>query len=115
MADWTALAKKIESVEPISAQGLVSRITGLLVEADGPRVSVGRYCHILSSHSEAIPAEVVGFRGSKTLLMPLGELEGVAPGDRVIPQKEKLTVKVGPDLLGRILDGLGRPLTERPG
>jgi len=114
MADWTALAKKIESVEPISAQGLVSRITGLLVEADGPRVSVGRYCHILSSHSEAIPAEVVGFRGSKTLLMPLGELEGVAPGDKVIPQKEKLTVKVGPDLLGRILDGLGRPLDGRP-
>lgn len=114
MADWTVLAKKIEAVDPISAQGLVSRITGLLVEADGPRVSVGRYCHILSSHSEAIPAEVVGFRGSKTLLMPLGELEGVAPGDRVIPQKEKLTVKVGPDLLGRILDGLGRPMDSRP-
>ncbi|NLI94174.1 MAG: flagellar protein export ATPase FliI [Peptococcaceae bacterium] len=113
MADWTALAKKIEQVEPVSAQGLVSRITGLIVEADGPRVNVGRYCHILSSLSGAIPAEVVGFRGSKTLLMPLGELEGVAPGDRVIPQKEKLMVKVGPDLLGRILDGLGRPLDGR--
>ncbi|RNC29563.1 MAG: putative ATP synthase YscN [Candidatus Dichloromethanomonas elyunquensis] len=114
MADWTALAHKIEKVEPISAQGLVSRITGLIVEADGPTVSVGRYCHILSSHSGAIPAEVVGFRGSKTLLMPLGELEGVAPGDRVIPQNDMLTVKVGPDLLGRILDGLGRPLDGRP-
>ncbi len=114
MADWTGLAKKIEALEPISAQGLVSRITGLIVEADGPRVSVGRYCNILSSGSKDIPAEVVGFRGSKTLLMPLGDLEGVAPGDRVIPQKDKLTVKVCTDLLGRILDGLGHPLDERP-
>jgi len=110
MADWMALAQKMERYEPISAQGLVSRITGLIVEADGPRVSVGRYCRILSSCPEGIPAEVVGFRGSKTLLMPLGELEGVAPGDRVVPQKDKLTVKVGEDLLGRILDGLGNPL-----
>ena len=109
MADWMALARKIEKIEPISAQGLVSRITGLMVEADGPRVSVGRYCHILSQYGE-IPAEVVGFKGSKTLLMPLGEIEGVAPGDKVIPQKQKLTVGVGPALLGCILDGLGRTL-----
>jgi flagellum-specific ATP synthase len=114
MADWMALTKKIENFEPIAAQGLVSKIAGLMVEADGPRVSVGRYCHILSSHAGAIPSEVVGFKGSKTLLMPLGELEGVAPGDRVIPQKEKLTVKVGPALLGRILDGLGRPMDGKP-
>lgn len=109
MADWMALARKLEYVEPVSAHGLISRITGLMIEADGPRVSVGRYCHILSQSGE-IPAEVVGFRGSKTLLMPLGELEGVAPGDKVIPQKQKLTVGVGPMLLGRILDGLGHPI-----
>ncbi len=110
MADWTALVRMIDTLEPISALGLVSRITGLLVEADGPRVSVGRYCHIISSHSGEIPAEVVGFRGSKILLMPLGDLEGVAPGDKVLPQKEKLAVKVGPALLGRVLNGLGQPL-----
>lgn len=113
MADWTALAKKIDKTEPVSMQGLVSRITGLMIEADGPRVNVGRYCHILSSQSKEIPAEVVGFRGSKTLLMPLGELEGVSPGDRVIPHRQKLTVQVGPELLGRILDGLGQPLDGR--
>lgn len=112
MADWMALAKKLDTFQPIPAQGLVSRITGLMVEADGPRVSVGRYCHIIAQTGE-IPAEVVGFRGSKTLLMPLGELEGVAPGDKVTPQKQKLTVRVGPALLGRILDGLGQPLDGR--
>lgn len=114
MADWKALAQKIEQYEPISARGLVSRISGLLVEADGPRASVGKYCHIMASNSKAIPAEVAGFRGTKTLLMPLGELEGVAPGDKVIPQDETLNVKVGPELLGRILDGLGQPLDGRP-
>lgn len=114
MADWMALEKKVNSIEPISALGLVSRITGLMIEANGPRVSVGRYCHILSSLSHVIPAEVVGFKESKTLLMPLGELEGVAPGDKVIPQKDKLTVRVGAALLGRILDGLGQPLDGKP-
>lgn len=114
MADWTALARRIDSFEPISAQGLISRITGLMAEADGPRVSVGRYCQILTNSSSGIPAEVVGFRGSKTLLMPLGNLEGIAPGDKVVPQKEKLTVQVGSALLGRILDGLGQPLDGGP-
>ncbi|MGI5901184.1 MAG: flagellar protein export ATPase FliI [Desulfitobacteriia bacterium] len=109
MLDWTALANKIDVFQPISPQGLVSRVTGLLVEAVGPRVSVGQYCHI-STRFREIPAEVVGFKDSKTLLMPLADLEGVGPGDRVIPQKEKLTVRVGPALLGRVLDGLGRPL-----
>lgn len=113
MADWMTLARKIDTFEPISAYGQVSRITGLLVEADGPRVNVGRYCQIISSYSGAIPAEVVGFKDAKTLLMPLGDLEGVAPGDKVLPQKEKLTVKVGPNLLGRVLDGLGQPLDGR--
>ncbi|AHF10617.1 MULTISPECIES: flagellar protein export ATPase FliI [Dehalobacter] len=113
MADWKTLARKIEQYEPISAWGLVSKISGLLVEADGPRVSVGKYCHIMASGSKAIPAEVVGFRGTKTLFMPLGELEGVAPGDKVVPQDETLNVKVGPGLLGRILDGLGQPLDGR--
>ena len=112
MADWMALARKAENMDPITALGLVSRITGLMVEADGPRVSVGKYCHIISRSGE-IPAEVVGFRDSKTLLMPLGELEGVAPGDKVIPQKQKLTVGVGPALLGRILDGLGNPIDDK--
>jgi flagellum-specific ATP synthase len=114
MANWKNLANKVDSWETIPAYGLVSRITGLLVEADGPRVSVGRYCQILNSYQDAIPAEVVGFKGTKTLLMPLGDLEGVAPGDRVLPLKEKLTVQVDDSLLGRVLDGLGRPLDGQP-
>ena len=85
-----------------------------MVEAAGPRASVGEYCHIITRDGRELPAEVVGFRDSTTLLMPLGELEGIAPGDCVLSQRQKLTVPVGLGLLGRILDGLGNPLDGRP-
>lgn len=114
MGVWNVLTQLVEQIEPISAQGRVSKIVGLMVEAAGPRASVGEYCHIITRVGRELPAEVVGFRDSTTLLMPLGELEGIAPGDRVIPQSEKLTVPVGPGLLGRILDGLGHPIDGRP-
>jgi len=104
----------VEQTEPISGQGRVSKIVGLMVEAAGPRASVGEYCHIITRDRRALPAEVVGFRDSTTLLMPLGELEGIAPGDRVLPQRQTLTVPVGKGLLGRILDGLGHPMDGRP-
>ena len=114
MGAWQQLMQTVEQTEPISAQGRVSKIVGLMVEAAGPRASVGEYCYILTREGRELPAEVVGFRGSTTLLMPLGELEGIAPGDRVLPQRQKLTVPVGPGLLGRILDGLGHPMDGRP-
>lgn len=114
MGAWTQLMHTVEQTESISAQGQVSKIVGLMVEAAGPRASVGEYCHILTREGRELPAEVVGFRGSTTLLMPLGELEGIAPGDRVLPQRQKLTVPVGPGLLGRVLDGLGHPMDGRP-
>lgn len=114
MGAWTQLMHTVEQTESISAQGQVSKIVGLMVEAAGPRASVGEYCHIITREGRELPAEVVGFRGSTTLLMPLGELEGIAPGDRVLPQRQKLTVPVGPGLLGRVLDGLGHPMDGRP-
>jgi len=114
MGAWKILTQTVEQTEPISAQGRVSKIVGLMVESAGPRASVGEYCHIITRGGQVLPAEVVGFRNSTTLLMPLGELEGIAPGDRVIPQRQKLTVPVGPGLLGRILDGLGHPMDGRP-
>lgn len=114
MADWHRLALAVETAEPVVALGMVKKIVGLMIESAGPRVSVGEYCHVATRSGRQIPAEVVGFRETTTLLMPLAELEGIAPGDKVIPQKHKLTVGVGPALLGRILDGLGRPLDGRP-
>ncbi|HVJ49544.1 flagellar protein export ATPase FliI [Desulfitobacterium sp.] len=114
MRNWDRLADKVQNMEPVIPQGRVAKIIGLMIESAGPRVSVGAYCKIITREGNKIPAEVVGFRNSTTLLMPLAELEGIAPGDRVVPQQHKLMVGVGPNLLGRVLDGLGHPLDGRP-
>ncbi|BAE84775.1 flagellar protein export ATPase FliI [Desulfitobacterium hafniense] len=114
MTDWNNMLHKISDLDLIVSHGRVAKIVGLMIESDGPRVSVGEYCRIHTQQGKEIPAEVVGFRNSTTLLMPLAELEGIAPGDRVVPQQHKLEVGVGQALLGRILDGLGRPLDGRP-
>lgn len=114
MGDWSRMARKVETLDPVSATGLVQKLVGLMIESAGPRVSAGEYCHILTRKGRRVPAEVVGFRGSTTLLLPLAELEGIAPGDRVLPQEQKLRVGVGKSLLGRILDGLGQPIDGLP-
>lgn len=103
-----------QHTETILSLGQVAKIVGLMIEAAGPRVSVGEYCLIRTRTGQEVPAEVVGFRDTTTLLMPLAELDGIAPGDRVLPQRQKLAVPVGPNLLGKVLDALGQPLNRKP-
>jgi len=92
-------------------QGRVSNLIGLIVEATGVEAEVGELCRVETGrHSEPVPAEVVGFRDSRTLLMPLGELHGIGPGAAVTATGEQLQVTVGDDLLGRVVDALGRPI-----
>jgi flagellum-specific ATP synthase len=91
--------------------GRVSDLIGLIVEATGLEAEVGEVCEIATGRSRAsVPAEVVGFRKRRTLLMPLGDLHGIGPGNVVTATGEPVRVTVGDDLLGRVLDGLGRPL-----
>jgi flagellum-specific ATP synthase len=92
-------------------QGRVSNLIGLIVEATGVEAEVGELCRVdTGRHSTPVPAEVVGFRDSRTLLMPLGELHGIGPGAAVEATGEKLRITVGDDLLGRVVDALGRPI-----
>ncbi|MCL5037242.1 MAG: flagellar protein export ATPase FliI [Chloroflexi bacterium] len=108
------LGKYRESLGRISlvkVHGRVTQVVGLLIEAEGPAVVVGEVCDIYSKDSTTpIHAEVVGFRDNKVLLMPLGEMAGIAPGSEVRSTGKPLCVKVGPALLGRVLDGLGNPI-----
>jgi flagellum-specific ATP synthase len=93
--------------------GRVSNLIGLIIEATGLQAEVGEVCLVgADRHREAVPAEVVGFREGRTLLMPLGELQGIGPGTKVLPTGAPFRVTVGPHLLGRVLDGLGAPLDE---
>lgn len=98
--------------------GRVSELIGLVIESRGPEAGIGDRCEIhVQGHRTGTPplqAEVVGFREGRTLLMPLGEARGVAPGQTVVAGDGALRVGVGPDLLGRVLDGLGRPIDDGP-
>jgi len=110
--DFGRVYRQLEALNPVRLSGRVTDVTGLVVEATGPGTPVGSQCVIESAWEggEAIPAEVVGFRGGKLLLMALGELSGVAPGARVTLVAERPLVRVGTALLGRVIDGLSRPL-----
>jgi flagellum-specific ATP synthase len=91
--------------------GRVSNLIGLIIEATGLQAEVGEVCLVGADRNrEAVPAEVVGFREGRTLLMPLGELQGIGPGTKVLPSGAPFRVPVGAHLLGRVIDGLGAPL-----
>ncbi|GFN24148.1 flagellar protein export ATPase FliI [Thermanaeromonas sp. C210] len=90
--------------------GKITRVTGLTLEARGLKAAIGEVCYIYNNGRSPVVAEVVGFRENVTLLMPLGDLEGIGPGCRVMATGQGLKVTVGRGLLGRVLDGLGRPL-----
>jgi flagellum-specific ATP synthase len=91
--------------------GRVLTVIGLVIEATGLRAAIGERCTIEPGRRIApVPAEVVGFRDGKTLLMPLGEMSGIAPGNRVIASGAAFELPVGEELLGRVLDGLGNPI-----
>lgn len=101
----------IKSTDTIREIGKVVEIIGLIIEADGPQSSIGDLCYIYNKwDEEPIWAEVVGFKKSKILLMPLGSMEGLQPGAIVVNTGSAMKVKVGEQLLGRVLDGLGRPI-----
>jgi flagellum-specific ATP synthase len=104
----------LPTVDPLPLQGQVSRVTGLLIESAGPRARLGEVCEILSADGQTLPVQVVGFRDRTLLMVPLGEPSGIRPGDRVVARHGAISVGVGPELLGRVVDALGRPLDDLP-
>ena len=105
----------VRSVDPVRTCGKVTNIIGMLVQGYCPRVSVGSMCEIWPEVGpEPILAEVVGFRDSMALLMPLGELQGLAPGNLIRLRDPDARLSVSEQMLGRILDAMGRPIDNGP-
>ena len=95
-------------------RGRVANLIGLIIEATGLEAEVGEVCEVETGRNrDSVPAEVVGFRDSRTLLMPLGEMQGIGPGHAVHATGQRFRVMVDQELLGRVIDGLGRPLDSR--
>lgn len=101
---------RLDMLEPYRVDGRVTEVVGLVVEATCPDGSVGDMCTIDVEGGDPIRAEVVGFRDGKMLLMPLDVTVGVAVGSKVTLSADTLTIPVGPQLLGRVVDGLGQPI-----
>ncbi|MCQ6557919.1 flagellar protein export ATPase FliI [Paenibacillus mendelii] len=101
----------LRPIDPVRVNGKVTQVIGLTVESEGPDASIGDLCYIYPvKASKPLKAEVVGFRNNKVILMPLGELTSIGPGCDVVGTGKPLTVQVGSELLGKVLDGLGQPL-----
>ncbi|MEN6348087.1 MAG: flagellar protein export ATPase FliI [Syntrophomonas sp.] len=105
----------LEKVPTCQLKGKISQAIGLALEASGPRVKMGELCYLKTNYADRqlVPAEVVGFKKNKILLMPLGNLEGIGPGSELLASGTTLRVKVGMELRGRVLDGLGEPLDDK--
>jgi flagellar protein export ATPase FliI len=103
--------KNLNQAATVHVKGRITELVGLVARAVIPGVKVGELCLIEPQGAKnPIKAEVVGFKDNEVLLMPLGNLEGIAPGSEVMRTGDCLKVPVGEELLGRILDGLGDPL-----
>ena len=105
----------LEQAKMYQLQGKITQAIGLTMEAAGPKVSLGELCYVKTNRGdkEYVPCEVVGFKNSRTLLMPLGNLEGIGPGSEMNATGTTLRVKVGLELKGRVLDGLGQPIDDQ--
>src|SRR6056297_211881 len=108
--DMSKLEDRLNDMNMTRNFGHINRVIGLVIESIGPQASIGELCLIKGERGD-IKAEVVGFDDNKVLMMPIGEMEGIKPGARVVATDQKLKVKVGKELLGKIIDGSGNVIT----
>ncbi len=112
--DFDKLLNHLDTLDTIEHVGRVREVVGTHIKSSGPTARLGDCCVVLGQGREEVPCEVVGFRDEDMLLMPLSSMEGIGPGAKVRATGKPLTVPVGHALIGRVLDGLGRPLDGGP-
>ncbi|HUJ19160.1 MAG TPA: FliI/YscN family ATPase [Nitrospirota bacterium] len=109
MIDLSSYIGAVAETEPMKVYGRVIEITGIIIKATGVKASIGESCRIISDHV-SIDAEVVGFRDGKVLLMAVGDLSDIRPGSRVLPAGRKVSIRVSPSLIGRVINDRGEPI-----
>jgi len=113
--DLDTYRERLQACDPITIYGKIVDVVGLTIEATGPPMHVGDLCYVQPHPRDGeIPVEVVGFRGDRILLMALGEMQGIGPGSLLRPTFQPQSVRVGDDLLGRVIDGMGEPIDGGP-
>lgn len=112
--DFTRYHQWLQEGDCLQWSGAVTDTIGLIIESRGPAAAVGDFCEIVTRSGNRIRTQVIGFREGRLLSMPLEETGGLQAGDRIIARKQDSRLPVGPGLLGRVLDGFGRPLDGGP-
>ncbi|MEE9552999.1 MAG: FliI/YscN family ATPase [candidate division Zixibacteria bacterium] len=115
IANVDRIANSVREVNLIRQSGVVVSVTGMVIESLGPPTQVGEHLIIERDKFVGSPmtAEVVGFKDNKVIIMPLGEMEGISPGAKVWALGHQLSIPVGIELLGRVIDGFGRPIDSK--
>jgi flagellum-specific ATP synthase len=101
---------RLATMETWRWSGAVSQLIGLLVESQGPSAAIGDFLEVTTSSGRTVRTQVIGFREGRVLSMPLEETDGLQPGDTIVSRREDALMEVGPQLLGRVVDGFGRPI-----
>lgn len=112
--DFDKYFRAVDLADSVKVIGKVIQVVGLIIEAQVQGVSIGDLCVITVEKGKSTTyAEVVGFKEGRVLLMPLGTTAGISPGAEVLAAGHPLMVKVGPQILGRVLSGLGEPIDDK--
>ena len=108
--DFAPYLARVDTVNPLQRSGVVVGLVGLLIESRGPAAGIGDFCEVRTSEGRPVRTQVIGFRDGNVLSMPLEETGGLRLGDTIVARSEDARVEVGPGLMGRVLDGFGRPM-----
>lgn len=112
-SNFKDLIKSIRNCDTLKVYGRIEEITGIIIKASGLKVSIGETCRIYSEDNDYVDAEVVGFKENHVLLMSLGDISKIKPGSRVISRGKKVFIKVGKNIIGRVLDHSGNPIDNK--
>ena len=107
---FSLLESGIRGTRAFDKIGTIRNVTGLILESEGPEVTIGQVYHRLEYIISKMEAEVVGFNENSVLLMALDSVHSIHPGCKVISRKNSNSVPSGSALLGRVIDGMGRPI-----
>ena len=111
--DLAKYRARLDRMNLLPCRGSVVKVAGIAVESKGPPVGIGQLCEIRLTDGRRVPAEVVAFHGDNRILLPLEGIDGIAPGDSVTRHRSPDHMMLGPNILGRVIDGLGRPIDGR--
>src|SRR5277367_5864402 len=104
--------ERLAKIETCRWTGNVTELVGLLVESNGPAAAIGDFCEIGTKEGRLIRTQVIGFRDGRVLSMPLEETDGLHLGDPITARKEDARMEAGMELLGRVIDGFGKPMDQ---